>query len=187
MRLAILMGSLGIFTFSLVQVPQADEADVVAVRGYPLKNGTWRFDVTVRHADEGWNHYASGWEIVGPDGQPIAKRVLRHPHVKENPFTRSLPGVKIPSGVEKVTVRAKDKVHGYGGAEQVVNLTQRPAVGVPVEDSSEAESPAPGRTSDESGATGPMSYNRPTHSERAGAHPDLGSTGRSTDPLERSS
>jgi hypothetical protein len=44
----------------------------------------------------------------------LGERVLLHPHVDEQPFTRSLSGVAIPSDVEQVTVRAHDNVDGWG-------------------------------------------------------------------------
>ena len=43
-------------------------------------------------------------------------------HVEEQPFTRSLSGVKIPDGITKVTVRAHDLVHEYGGKVVTVTL-----------------------------------------------------------------
>jgi len=33
-----------------------------------------------------------------------------------------LGGVEIPDGVQEVTIRARDSVHGYGGAELSVEL-----------------------------------------------------------------
>ena len=47
-------------------------------------------------------------------GRCSGERVLLHPHVDEQPFTRSLSGVAIPSDVEQVTVRAHDNVDGWG-------------------------------------------------------------------------
>jgi len=76
-----------------------------------------QFDVTLRHADEGWDHYADLWEVTGPDDEVLGTRVLAHPHVREQPFTRSLAGVAIPESVRSVTIRARDSVHGRGGAE----------------------------------------------------------------------
>ncbi len=76
----------------------------------------------VRHADEGWKHYADRWEVLSPEGELLATRVLRHPHVEEQPFTRALSGVKIPLSVEKVRIRARDSVHGYGGEEVEIEL-----------------------------------------------------------------
>ena len=104
---------------------RAGEADVLAVKAVQEKDGTWAFDVTVHHADEGWKHYANGWEVVGPDGNVIAKRKLHHPHVEEQTFTRLMRHIVIPEEVTTVTVRAHDLVHGYGGKEETVQLTRR--------------------------------------------------------------
>jgi len=81
-----------------------------------------RFVVTVRHDDEGWKHYANVWEVVAPDGAVLATRVLQHPHVGEQPFTRELGGVKVPATLTSVRIRARDSVHGFGGREVVVPL-----------------------------------------------------------------
>ena len=100
----------------------AGEADVVDARAERAANGTWRFSVTVRHADEGWDHYADAWEVLAPDGTVLATRTLLHPHETEQPFTRALSGVRIPDGVTEVRIRARDSVHAYGGKELVVTL-----------------------------------------------------------------
>lgn len=102
----------------------AGEADVVGVE-VSAQGGTYRFDVTVRHADEGWDHYADKWEIVGEDGTVYGERVLAHPHENEQPFTRSQSGIVIPEGVSEVVVRAHDKVHGFGGEQMQVKLPGR--------------------------------------------------------------
>jgi predicted nucleotidyltransferase len=100
----------------------AGEADVVEVVARQAGDRTWRFDVTVSHADEGWDHYADLWEVVAPDGTVLGQRVLAHPHVDEQPFTRSLSGVEIPAGTGSVEVRARDSVHGFGGRSVLVDL-----------------------------------------------------------------
>jgi hypothetical protein len=97
-------------------------ADVLFVRARQA-DGTWSFEVTVQHEDTGWEHYADRWEVLSPDGQVLATRVLAHPHVNEQPFTRSQGGIVIPEEVTRVTVRAHDLVDGYGGREVVVDLT----------------------------------------------------------------
>ncbi|MFQ5467960.1 MAG: hypothetical protein ACE5DS_07470 [Kiloniellaceae bacterium] len=102
----------------------AGEADVLAVRALPEGAGLWRFEVTVAHGDTGWDHYADKWDVLAPDGRVLATRVLLHPHETEQPFTRSLGGVAVPAGIDRVQVRAHDKVHGYGGAEMAVDLTR---------------------------------------------------------------
>ena len=99
----------------------AGPADVLEVEARP-SGGGWRFDVTVEHADTGWKHYADAWRLVGPDGAVHGTRTLYHPHVGEQPFTRSLSGVVIPEGVASVTVEAHDSVHGWGGAAVEVTL-----------------------------------------------------------------
>ena len=99
----------------------AGEADVVDVK-IEKSGGTYRFHVTVRHADAGWDHYADRWDVLAPDGQVLGSRVLLHPHVAEQPFTRSLGGVVIPPELESVRIRAHDKLHGHGGREFVVRL-----------------------------------------------------------------
>ena len=77
--------------------------------------GVYSFHVTLRHADTGWEHYEDKWEVVDKTGKILGERVLLHPHVNEQPFTRSLSGVRIPKGTTSVTIRAHDKKHGYGG------------------------------------------------------------------------
>jgi len=102
---------------------QAGEADVIDVR--VRGEGTeFRFSVTVEHADTGWDHYADAWEVVGEDGTVYGKRVLAHPHVDEQPFTRS-GNATIPEGVKTVIVRAHDSVDGYGGKEIKVDVPGR--------------------------------------------------------------
>jgi len=98
-------------------------ADVLFVRARLQADSTWSFDVTVQHEDTGWEHYADRWEVLSPDGQVLATRVLTHPHVNEQPFTRSQSGIVIPEGITQVRVQAHDLVHGYGGREVVVDLT----------------------------------------------------------------
>ena len=95
----------------------AGEADVLKVEVTEIPGSGYTFQVTVRHADEGWEHYADRWDLLAPDGGVLATRILHHPHVDEQPFTRSLSGVELPSDVSEVTVRARDSVHGYGGEE----------------------------------------------------------------------
>jgi hypothetical protein len=92
----------------------AGEADVVDAEIHKT-GGQYRVIVTVRHADEGWDHYADQWRVVAPDGTVLGTRTLHHPHETEQPFTRSLGGVEIPAGVSAVTIEARDSVHGRGG------------------------------------------------------------------------
>ena len=99
----------------------AGEADVIGVDASRVGE-TWRFSVTVDHADTGWDHYADLWRVVGPDGTVYGERVLAHPHVNERPFTRSLGGVRIPDHITAVRIEARDSVHGWGGRDMTVRL-----------------------------------------------------------------
>jgi hypothetical protein len=102
----------------------AGEADVLAVEVSAAGDNTLRFDVTVQHADSGWEHYADAFEVVAPDGAVLGTRTLLHPHVDEQPFTRELTGVTVPDGLTEVIVRARDSVHGWGGDQLRIALPQ---------------------------------------------------------------
>lgn len=83
---------------------------------------TWRFDVTIRHPDTGWDHYADGWRVLAMDGTELGVRVLHHPHETEQPFTRSLGGVAIPEGASQVQVQARCSVDGWNADTTLVAL-----------------------------------------------------------------
>ena len=93
----------------------AGEADIVQVKARDSADNIWRFSVTLRHEDTGWEHYADNWDILAPDGRVIQERVLAHPHIHEQPFTRSLSGVAILKDISYVIIRGRDTVHGHGG------------------------------------------------------------------------
>lgn len=99
----------------------ADPAIVNAVDADQSGN-TWRFDVTLSHGDTGWDDYADGWRIVTADGQILGTRELLHPHVTEQPFTRSLAGVAIPNGIDFVFVEARTNAEGWGPGRFRVDL-----------------------------------------------------------------
>ncbi len=109
---------------------RAGVADVLAVE-VACRELVCDFAVTLRHADEGWDHYADAFELLAEDRSVLATRVLRHPHVEEQPFTRSLTGVKLPAATKWLIVRARDKLHQYGGAEVRVAIPPLPRDSVP--------------------------------------------------------
>lgn len=74
---------------------------------------SWRVDVTIEHPDTGWDHYADGWEVLDAEGNRLGYRVLHHPHVNEQPFTRSLTNLQIPDGTREVFVKAHCSVDGW--------------------------------------------------------------------------
>ena len=119
MRLGIIIAALAVHASAGVAL--AGMADLIGVE-VSRHDGVYRFAVTVSHFDEGWDHYADGFEVIGADGTIYATRVLHHPHVNEQPFTRVLDGVMVPEGTVSVTLRAHDRVHGNGGLEVSVDL-----------------------------------------------------------------
>lgn len=109
-------------TLGVAAPAAADPPVILDVVATPEGDGRWRFSVTIAHPDTGWEHHADGWEVVAPDGTQLGFRELFHPHVEEQPFTRSLGGVRIPSDISEVTVRARDNVDGWGGDPVTVLL-----------------------------------------------------------------
>ena len=102
-----------------------DFAQVTDVLATQKSDGSWCFGTSVRHNDQGWDHYADGWQVTDLDGNEMAFRLLAHPHDNEQPFTRSQCNINIPSEISQVIVRAKCNKHGYGGKPFVVNLNKR--------------------------------------------------------------
>ncbi len=101
-------------------VAVASEADVVNVAIEARGARLYKLDVTVAHKDEGWDHYVDMWEIVAPDGAVLGKRTIFNPHEGEASFTSSLVGIKIPTGIKEVTIRAHDLIHEYKGKTMTV-------------------------------------------------------------------
>ncbi len=103
--------------------PADDQAfpDIVGV-AVTAEGDTFRFDVTVSSPYDTPERYADAWRIVAPDGTELGVRELTHDHAAEQPFTRSLTGVEIPSDVTEVTVEGRDLVNGWGGGTKTVTI-----------------------------------------------------------------
>lgn len=91
----------------------ANEVNVVSAKFTQNDQGNWNINVTLRHADKDWKHYANAWRVVDEQGNVIAERILGHPHVNEQPFTRGLNNVSIPKEKQLVFIEAHDLVHGW--------------------------------------------------------------------------
>ena len=89
----------------------ANDAAITNVEIKPAGDRMFQISVTLAHADTGWDHYANRWDVLDSEGNLLGSRVLAHPHVNEQPFTRSL-RVEIPESVKVVTIVASDSVHG---------------------------------------------------------------------------
>jgi len=83
----------------------------------------WNVHVTIEHADTGWEHYADGWDIYDAAGNLLGSRKLMHPHVDEQPFTRSLSGVVLPDGTREIFVKARCSLDGWSSEMMRVELS----------------------------------------------------------------
>ena len=92
----------------------ADSPEIVAATAERVGMG-WRIDVTLKHPDTGWDHYADAWEVLNAKGKVIAVRELMHPHVEEQPFTRSLINVMLPDGIQDIFIRGRCSEEGWEG------------------------------------------------------------------------
>lgn len=99
-------------------------ADPATVRKVSISQsgGLYTFNVTVSHPDTGWDHYVDAWRIKDENGNVLGTRELAHPHVNEQPFTRSLSGVRIPDGVKTITIEARDNVSGWSPNTRQINI-----------------------------------------------------------------
>ncbi|WP_421870324.1 hypothetical protein [Motiliproteus sp.] len=103
-----------VFSLAVLMSFPVSAGEVSIVDATAQKHGSkWRFSVTLKHNDSGWDHYADQWRILSPQGEVLGVRVLHHPHVNEQPFTRSLSGVELPQGTKQVYIEARDSVHGW--------------------------------------------------------------------------
>jgi hypothetical protein len=99
--------------------------DVVAVEVHARAPDRFDFDVTVSSPYDTPQRYADAFRVTGKEGKIYGERILLHDHADEQPFTRDLYGVTIPTGIKSVTVQARDQKYGYGGKTVEVSLPGR--------------------------------------------------------------
>lgn len=95
--------------------------EVLSADAVPVGEGTYRFDVTVSSPYDSPARYADAWRVRGLDGEVYGVRELLHDHAGEQPFTRSLPNVAVPSGTQ-VIIEARDSVYGWGGVSIQISV-----------------------------------------------------------------
>jgi hypothetical protein len=123
---------LGLAVLALVAVsafaqsrPEQRFPDVVAVKVKAAGPGVFDFDVTVSSPYDTPSRYADGFRVSTTAGKVLGERPLVHDHQNEQPFTRDLYSVRVPEGIAKVIVQARDQKYGYGGKLVEVMLPGR--------------------------------------------------------------
>ena len=111
-RRAIVLAAAVVWTALRTTAVTAGQVEIVAAE-VVRAGSAYTATVTLRHDDTGWEHYADAWRLTTAAGEVVATRILTHPHVDEQPFTRSLDGIRLPDDVRVVYVEARDTVHGW--------------------------------------------------------------------------
>ena len=108
---------------SSAQVAQEQRfPDVVAAKVRASGTGQFDFDVTLSSPYDTPKRYADAFRVTTLDGKVLGERVLLHDHQTEQPFTRDLYGIKIPTDIKKVRIQGRDQKYGYGGKTMEVSL-----------------------------------------------------------------
>lgn len=105
----------------IASASSADEPEIVGVTA-TQSGAAWRVEVTILHPDSGWDHYVDGWEVQDKDGNRLGYRLLHHPHVNEQPFTRALDDLSLPETTREIFVRAHCSVDGWSSEPVRVTL-----------------------------------------------------------------
>ena len=116
---SLVIGLLVLFSSQVL----AGEVEILSANFSQNSNQAWSVSVTLRHDDTGWDHYADAWRVVDEQKTILGTRTLFHPHVSEQPFTRS-DSVKIPSQMTTVYIEAHDKVHGWSPQRLKIALSK---------------------------------------------------------------
>ena len=126
MRMRYLLGSWIVACLWIPFAAVAGEAVIEDAVADQSSAGGYTFSVTVRHEDTGWSHFADKWVVLAPDGETVlGERVLFHPHVNEQPFTRSLRSVLVPEEYKEVLIQVHDREHGWSSQKVPVKLPGR--------------------------------------------------------------
>ena len=122
------MNKVTLFTSALLLTlshsSKANDINILAAAIIHQSHGEYLVNVKLEHHDTGWQHYADEWRLVDNEGNILGTRVLQHPHVHEQPFTRSLSNVKLSSELQAVFIEAHDKVHGWTKSRLMIDLTK---------------------------------------------------------------
>jgi hypothetical protein len=92
------------------------------VRPIPTAPRTYDFMVMQRAPYATPSRYAAGWRVLAPNGDTLAVKRLTRPYLGGGSFWRRQVGVRVPRGVRRVQLGARDSRNGYGGRRLTVTL-----------------------------------------------------------------
>ena len=89
--------------------------DVLSAELIQTADNVYRVSVTLSSPYDTPARYADAWRVLDDDCNVLGIRILTHDHQHEQPFTRSLSGVRIPADIDEVTIQGRDQLSGWGG------------------------------------------------------------------------
>lgn len=95
--------------------------DVIAAEA-TATGDTWQVTATISSPYDTPQRYADAFRVLAPNDDVLGIRELTHDHANEQPFTRSLADVAIPTDVTTITVEGRDQANGWGGASVTIDL-----------------------------------------------------------------
>jgi len=113
-----------VLLFSMSRFVLAGEVKIIEADFHQTSSNKWSVNVTLEHDDTGWSHYADNWRVVDMEGNVLGDRVLHHPHVGEQPFTRGLSSINIVEDTKVVYIEAHDKKHGWTSDRLMIDIAK---------------------------------------------------------------
>ena len=107
--------------FAQTQAAEQKYPDIIDAT-FTSSNGSYRFNVTVSSPYDSAKRYADAYRIMSESGEVFGIRELAHDHAYEQPFTRSVSGVKIPDDVRTLIIEGRDQQYGWGGKTFTIEL-----------------------------------------------------------------
>lgn len=89
------------------------EAPKVASASIVQDGAGWTVRALIRHPDSGWDHYASGWQVLAPDGTVLGFAEITHPHLEGEPIQEELTGITLPDGADHLMIRVRCTLDGW--------------------------------------------------------------------------
>ncbi len=99
------------------QFPDVVKAEISGDAG-----GPYSVAVTMKSPYDSAERYADSMRVRSADGDVYGERKLGHDHAGEQPFTRDITDVKIPSGISEVVVEGHDQKSGWGGDTVTITI-----------------------------------------------------------------